>query len=60
MVVGIIGRGHLEYGYGTPSQLADLGVDRVSILLPTDTDFDPVRDPAIADALYRLPPDLGA
>ena len=60
LVVGIIGRGHLEYGYGTPWQLADLGVDKVSILLPTDTDFDPVRDPAIADALYRLPPDLGA
>jgi uncharacterized iron-regulated protein len=59
LVVGIIGRGHLEYGYGTPWQLADLGVDRVSILLPTDTDFDPVRDPAIADALYRLPPDFG-
>jgi hypothetical protein len=40
--------------------LTDLGVDKVSILLPTDTDFDAVRDPAIADALYRLPPDLGA
>ena len=60
LVVGIIGRGHLEYGYGTPWQLTDLGVDKVSILLPTDTDFDPVRDPAISDALYRLPPDLGA
>jgi uncharacterized iron-regulated protein len=59
LVVGIIGRGHLEYGYGTPFQLADLGVERVSILLPTDEDFDPVRDPAIADALFRLPPDLG-
>jgi uncharacterized iron-regulated protein len=60
LVVGIIGRGHLEYGYGTPFQLADLGVDRVSVLLPTDSDCDPVRDRGIADALYRLPPDFGA
>jgi len=60
LVVGIIGRGHLEYGYGTPYQLADLGITGVSILLPTDADFDPVRDPGIADALFRLPPDFGA
>jgi uncharacterized iron-regulated protein len=25
-VVGLIGRGHLEFGHGTPEQLADLGV----------------------------------
>lgn len=60
LVIGIVGRGHLEYGYGTPFQLADLGVDRVSVLLPTDTDYDPARDLNIADALYRLPPDFGA
>lgn len=60
LVVGIIGRGHLEYGYGTPYQLADLGVEKVSVLLPTDEDFDPARDPAIADALFRLPADFGA
>jgi len=60
LIVGIIGRGHLEYGYGTPFQLADLEVDKVTVLLPTDDDFDPVRDPAIADALFRLPADMGA
>ncbi len=60
LVIGIIGRGHLEFGYGTPFQLADLGIDRVSVLLPTDTDYDPVRDRGIADVLYRLPADLGA
>lgn len=59
LIVGIIGRGHLEYGYGTPYQLADLGVSGVSTLLPTDTDFDPGRDGGIADFLYRLPPDFG-
>ncbi len=60
LVVGIIGRGHLEYGYGTPYQLADLGVKKVSVLLPTDADFDPTRDPGIADAIFRLPASLDA
>lgn len=59
LVIGIIGRGHLEYGYGTPYQLADLGIDRVSIALPTDEAFDPLRDANIADALFRLPATQG-
>ncbi len=36
LVVGIIGRGHLEYGYGIPHQLADMGIDDVDVLLPLD------------------------
>jgi uncharacterized iron-regulated protein len=35
LIAGLIGRGHLEYGYGTPAQLADLGVASVSVALPT-------------------------
>ena len=35
-VVGIVGRGHLEYGYGIPHQLADMGIDDVDVLLPLD------------------------
>ncbi|MFZ9037764.1 MAG: ChaN family lipoprotein, partial [Gammaproteobacteria bacterium] len=34
IVVGIVGRGHLEYGYGIPHQLADMGIDDVDVLLP--------------------------
>ena len=34
IVVGIVGRGHLEYGYGIPHQLAALGIDAVDVLLP--------------------------
>jgi uncharacterized iron-regulated protein len=34
LVIGIIGRGHLEYGYGVPTQLADLGLDRIAVALP--------------------------
>ena len=40
MVVGIVGRGHLEYGYGIPHQLADMGIEDVDVLLPLDSDND--------------------
>ncbi len=38
LIVGIVGRGHLEYGYGIPHQLADMGIDEVDVLLPLDAD----------------------
>lgn len=53
LVVGIIGRGHLEYFGGTPYQLADLGIENAAVLLPSDEDFDPA-DSGIADAVFRL------
>ncbi len=55
LVVGIIGRGHLEYGYGTPHQLNDLGIAEAAILLPTtqpQAEIDALR--GIADAIFRL------
>lgn len=39
LVVGIIGRGHLEYGHGIPHQLADMGIGDVDVLLPLDADM---------------------
>ncbi|HEY0292346.1 MAG TPA: ChaN family lipoprotein [Hansschlegelia sp.] len=55
LVVGIIGRGHLEYGYGTPFQLADLGVEDVAVLLPNqEPTFRVERDRPRADAVFRL------
>lgn len=44
LLVGIIGRGHLEYGYGIPHQLADMGIEDVDVLLPLDSrdDCDPL------------------
>lgn len=53
LVIGIIGRGHMEYGHGTPFQLADLGVGDVGLLLTSDTDFTPSETP-IADGVFRL------
>jgi uncharacterized iron-regulated protein len=55
LVVGIIGRGHLEYGHGTPYQLRDLGISDVAVLLPTDRDSQNLVEIAgIADAIFRL------
>ena len=55
LVVGIIGRGHLEYGHGTPYQLADLGMEDVAVLLPSEREtLDPERIRGIADAIFRL------
>ncbi|MFD1333701.1 ChaN family lipoprotein, partial [Methylopila musalis] len=55
LVVGIIGRGHLEYGYGTPFQLDDLGVAGVATLLPNeDATFTPEPGRRRADAVFRL------
>jgi uncharacterized iron-regulated protein len=34
LVVGVIGRGHLEFGHGTPAQLTDLGIAPVRVALP--------------------------
>lgn len=36
LVVGLIGRGHLEYGHGTPTQLTDLGITPVAVALPAE------------------------
>ena len=56
LVIGIIGRGHLEYGHGTPFQLDDLGVEKVSVLLPSRDD-KPRADylKSICRGLFRLP-----
>jgi uncharacterized iron-regulated protein len=55
LVIGIIGRGHLEFGYGTPYQLRDLGISQVAVLLPSeDAMHDPAKSTGIADAVFRL------
>ncbi len=61
LVVGIIGRGHMEYGFGTPDQLDDLGVKQVGILLTEDlsdakTASTLENTPPIADAVFHLKP----
>jgi len=53
IVVGIVGRGHLEYGYGIPHQLADMGIEDVAVLLPVDAGADCVAlEAGLADAVF--------
>lgn len=53
LVVAIVGRGHLEYGYGIPHQLADLGIDDVAVLLPIDATSEcGDLDSGLADAVF--------
>ncbi len=53
MMVGIIGRGHLEHGWGVPRQLADLGIEEAVVLLPVDADDDCDALPAdLAPAVF--------
>lgn len=56
LVVGIIGRGHLEFGHGTPYQLRALGLPDVGILLP-HTIGSKKAEGAIADACFTLEQD---
>ena len=52
LVIGIIGRGHLEYFHGTPFQLDDLGVSDSVVLVPSDSAQSLKKQ--IADAVYCL------
>ena len=55
LVIGIIGRGHLEYGHGTPYQWRDLGIEDIAVLLPTDRACHEAASlDGIADAIFRL------
>jgi hypothetical protein len=55
LIVGILGRGHIEYGYGVPHQLADLGEQGAAILLPADSDTACHElGPDAADAVFVL------
>ncbi len=54
LVVGLIGQGHVSYGHGVPHQLADLGIDDASSLLPWQRDDDCAPPTGLADALFTL------
>lgn len=54
LVVGIIGRGHLEYGHGTPHQLRDLGIESAVLLPQANPVVDGETLAGIADAVFRL------
>jgi uncharacterized iron-regulated protein len=56
LVVGIMGSGHIRYGYGVPHQLRDLGVRSIGTLLPLSAEAG-CRElrAGLADAVFALP-----
>ena len=55
LVVGIMGRGHLEHGYGVPHQLADLGEKQVAVILPVERGAPCSElEPTVADAVFLV------
>ncbi len=57
LVVGIVGSGHLERGFGVPYQLDDLEMTDAAVFLPVSPSdsCEPYED-EVADALMVLPP----
>jgi uncharacterized iron-regulated protein len=57
LVVGVLGSGHLERGFGVPHQLQDLGVENATVFLPVAPaeSCDDYKN-EVADALFVLPP----
>jgi uncharacterized iron-regulated protein len=57
LAVGIMGRGHIEYGDGVQRQLAAVGIDNVATALPWPVGTEcPRHDPPIADFLFGVAP----
>lgn len=55
LMTAIVGKGHAEYGYGTPHQLKDLGIEEVAVLLSScKENFDAGKAKNIADGIYRV------
>ncbi|MGE5130111.1 MAG: ChaN family lipoprotein [Sphingomonadaceae bacterium] len=56
LVAGIIGSGHLRFGYGVRHQLRALGVGKVATLLPVAADSPCAQlGTGIADAVFAIP-----
>ncbi len=60
LAVGILGRGHVEYGFGTPDQLDDLGIGPVLVALPErERDWPTAAGRPAADLVF-VPAGRGA
>ncbi len=55
LAVGVMGRGHVESGYGVAHQLADQGIDNPGLLLTTTIGENCAgSDAGVADALFTV------
>ena len=56
LVVGVMGSGHIRFGYGVARQLRDLNVSKLGTLLPVAVGLDCKElEPGLADAVFALP-----
>jgi uncharacterized iron-regulated protein len=61
LVVGLMGRGHLDHGFGVPHQLRDLGVSQPAVLLPWNVQEDCATfTVGLADAVFGIQAAPGA
>ncbi|MFI2817848.1 ChaN family lipoprotein [Vreelandella piezotolerans] len=58
LAVGLMGLGHVTYGHGVEHQLEGMGIRHTLSLLPWDQAECRLPDPALADAVFVLPPAL--
>lgn len=57
LVVGVLGNGHLERGFGVPYQLSDLGIEKATVFMPVaPAESCNVYAEEVADGLFVLPP----
>ena len=57
LVIGVMGRGHIEYRHGVPHQLAALGFDNVAVLIPVDAGTEcNANNATLADAVFVVDP----
>jgi len=54
LVIGVIGSGHLRYGYGVPHQLRSMGKQHIRVWLPTDAAVECKSLANIADAVFAV------
>ena len=54
LVVGIIGRGHLENRWGVPHQIASLDIDDAAVFLPWRREHCAAITPDLADVVFLL------
>ncbi len=55
LVVGIVGRGHAEFGHGIPHQLKALGIADVAVALPVHAAYCAHLPKAAADLAFVIP-----
>jgi uncharacterized iron-regulated protein len=57
LVIGVLGSGHLERGFGVPYQLQDLGIDNGTVFMPVaPAESCETYQEEVAEALFILPP----